>query len=114
MLKTYKDKMQMRAMVKNPINYENIRKETNIYEQNPTKIDDFNDAEEAEAKEHVQKRKEKQKNVAEKNKLLKKNKNLKKTKKKEMWERLSELNGEFKNIKKAKKEAKKMSGTIIN
>ena len=114
MLKTYKDKMQMRAMVKNPINYENIRKETNIYEQKPTKIDDFNDAEEAEAEEHVQKRKEKRKNVAEKNKLLKKNKNLKKTKKKEMWECLSEHNGDFKNIKKAKKEAKKMSGTIIN
>ena len=37
-----------------------------------------------------------------------------KVKKKEMWERLSELNGEFKNIKKAAKEAKKMSGTIIN
>ena len=105
MLKTYKDKMQMRAMVKNPINYENIRKGTNIYEQKPTKIDDFNDAEEAEAEEHVQKRKEKRKNVAEKNKLLKK---------KEMWERLSEHNGDFKNIKKAKKEAKKMSGTIIN
>ena len=31
-----------------------------------------------------------------------------------MWERLYELNGEFKNIKKATKEAKKMSGTIIN
>ena len=31
-----------------------------------------------------------------------------------MWERLSELNGEFKNIKKAKEEAKKMSETIIN
>ena len=74
MFKTYKDKMQMRAMVKNPINYENIRKETNIYEQKPTKIDDYNDAEEAEVKEHVQKRKEKRKNVAEKNKLLKKKK----------------------------------------
>ena len=74
MLKTYKDKMQMRAMIKNPINYENIRKGTNIYEQKPTKIDDFNDAEEAEAEEHVQKRKEKRKNVAEKNKLLKKTK----------------------------------------
>ena len=32
-----------------------------------------------------------------------------------MWERLSKLNGDFKNIKKTKKEAKKkMSGTIIN
>ena len=31
-----------------------------------------------------------------------------------MWERLSESNAEFKDIKKAKKEAKKMSETIIN
>ena len=30
-----------------------------------------------------------------------------KVKEKEMWERLSELNGEFKNIKKAKKRPKK-------
>ena len=30
MSKTYKDKMQMRALGKNPNNYENIRKETNI------------------------------------------------------------------------------------
>ena len=31
-----------------------------------------------------------------------------------MWERLAKLNEEFKDIKKAKKEAKKMSETIIN
>ena len=31
-----------------------------------------------------------------------------------MWERLSKLNGEFKNNKKVKKEEKKMSETIIN
>ena len=31
-----------------------------------------------------------------------------------MWERLVKLNGEFKDIKKAKKESKKMSETIIN
>ena len=32
-----------------------------------------------------------------------------------MWERLSKLNGEFKNIKEqVKKEEKKMSETIIN
>ena len=31
-----------------------------------------------------------------------------------MWERLSKLNSEFKNIKKVKKEEKKMSETIIN
>ena len=56
--------------------------------------------------------------VAENNKLLKKKKKEKteenKINEKDMWERLSKLNGEFKNIKKTKKEAKKMSGTIIN
>ena len=31
-----------------------------------------------------------------------------------MWNRLAKLNGEFKNIKKAKKEAKKMSESVIN
>ena len=31
-----------------------------------------------------------------------------------MWERLSKLNSEFKNIKNVKKEEKKMSETIIN
>ena len=31
-----------------------------------------------------------------------------------MWNRLTKLNGEFKNIKKAKKEAKKMSESVIN
>ena len=30
-----------------------------------------------------------------------------------MWGRLAELNGEFKKIKKAKKEAKKMSEIVI-
>ena len=49
--------MQMQAMGKNPINYENIRKETNIYEKKTIKIDDFNDAEEAEVKERIEKRK---------------------------------------------------------
>ena len=31
-----------------------------------------------------------------------------------MWNQLAELNGEFKNIRKAKKETKKMSETVIN
>ena len=56
--------------------------------------------------------------MAENNKLLKKKKKEKteenRINEKDMWERLSKLNGEFKNIKKTKKEAKKMSGTIIN
>ena len=37
-----------------------------------------------------------------------------KVKEDQMWQRLSELNSEFKKIKKAKKEAKKLSETIIN
>ena len=46
-------------MEKNPANYETIRKETNIYEQKPVNIDDFNKSEEAEVKEWVEKQKEK-------------------------------------------------------
>ena len=52
MFKTYKDKKQLKSsMGKNPANYETIRKETNIYEQKPVNIDDFNKSEEAEVKE---------------------------------------------------------------
>ena len=51
MFKTYRDKMQMRAVGKNPNNYESLQKETSIYEQKPINIDDFNDLEEAEVKE---------------------------------------------------------------
>ena len=47
----YKDKIQTRSIEKNPNNYENIRKETNTYEQKAINIDDFNDSEEAEVKE---------------------------------------------------------------
>ena len=46
-------------MGKNPANYETIRKETNIYEQKPVNIDDFNKSEEAEVKEWVEKQNEK-------------------------------------------------------
>ena len=59
-------------MGKNPDNYESIRNETNIYEQKPINIDDFNEAKEAEIKKRVEKRKQKRREVAEKNKLFKK------------------------------------------
>ena len=36
-----------------------------------------------------------------------------KIKEKDMWKRLNQLNDEFKEIKKSKKDAKKMSDTII-
>ena len=103
-------------MGNNPINYESIRKETNIYEQKPINIDDFNESEEAEVKQWVEKRKQRRREVAEKNKLLKKKRKAEETKRKEkdMWNRLAKLNGELKEIKKAKTESKKMSETIIN
>ena len=66
MFKTYKDKMQMGYMGKNPINYKNIWKETNIYEQKPVNYDDFNNYEEADVKEEVEKTKKKRREVAEK------------------------------------------------
>ena len=65
-IKTYKDKMQMRSIGKNPNNYDNIQKETNIYEHKPVNIDDFNDSEEADVKERVEQRKNKGTEVAEK------------------------------------------------
>ena len=59
---------------KNPQKYEGVYNETSVYEQKPIKIDDFNEAEEKEIKEPVQKRKIKRIQVAENNKLLKKEK----------------------------------------
>ena len=70
-------------MGNNPINYESIRKETNIYEQKPINIDDFNESEEAEVKQWVEKRKQRRREVAEKNKLLKKKRKAEETKRKE-------------------------------
>ena len=62
------------------------------------------------------KNKKRRRIVAEKNKLLtKKRKNdQNKIKEKDKWECLAKLNSEFKDVKKAKKESKKMSETIIN
>ena len=60
MFKTYKDKKQLeKSMGENPANYETIRKETNIYEQKSLNIDGFNEYEEAEVKERVQKQEKK-------------------------------------------------------
>ena len=71
--KIYKNKKQLESSLrKNPENYENICKETNIYEQKPVTIDNFNEVEEKEVKERVEKRKQKRREVAEQNKQLKK------------------------------------------
>ena len=114
--KTYKDKKKMEPLGKNTQNYEDIRNETYFYEQKPLKIDDFNEAEEKEVKEHVEKRKIKRREVAEKNKFEKKKKKKqeqdKKTKK-ELWDEMKDLNKEFKDMKEPKKKSKKMSKTIL-
>ena len=55
--------MQMRSMEKNPNSYESIRKETNLYEQKPINIDEFNNLEEADGKERVEKRKKRDKRL---------------------------------------------------
>ena len=46
MFKTYKDKKNIDSLGKNPQNYESVPNETSVYEQKPTKIDEFNEAEE--------------------------------------------------------------------
>ena len=52
----YKDK-KIEQFGKNPQNYKNAYAETSVFEQKPIKIDDFNEAEEKEAKELVKKEK---------------------------------------------------------
>ena len=74
MFKTYKDKKNIESLGKHPQNYENVHNETDVYEQKPIKIDDFNEVKEKEIKERVGKRKIKKREVAEKNKLKKKEK----------------------------------------
>ena len=81
MFKTYKDKKNIECLGKNPQNYENVFGETSVCEQKPIKIDDINEAEEKEVKEHIEKRKRNRREVAEKKNLLKKRKNKNKTKK---------------------------------
>ena len=56
--KTYKDKKNWEpSFWKNPDNYKTIRGETNIYEQKPINIDEFNDLEETEVGKRVNKTK---------------------------------------------------------
>ena len=64
LFKTYRDKVQMRSLGKNPANYETERKETCEYEQKPVSFDDFNDAEE-EVKKRAEKRKARPRELAE-------------------------------------------------
>ena len=81
----------------------------------PINIDDFKEVEEKLVKERVKKQRQKRRDVAEKNKLLRKKQKQEqdKVKEKQMWERLSELNKEFSDIRQSKKNSKRMSESII-
>ena len=114
--KTYKDKKQLEIFLrKNPDNYETISNDTSIFEQKPIKVDDFNEIEEKQVKERVEKRKQKRREVAENNKLLKKQRKLEENKEKEngIQKRLNELKKESRKTKKFKKQSKKFSDTIL-
>ena len=103
----------MEMLSKKPQSHEGVSNEVSVYEQKPIKIDDFNEIEEKEIKERVEKRKMKRREVTENNKLLKKKEQEDNKKETEMFTRLRELNNDFKNIKEQKRNNKKMSKTII-
>ena len=79
------------------------------------KIWSISDSEEREVKEWAEKRlaarREKAEDLKAKRRKQKSEEN--KVKEGEMWNRLNELNGEFKKIRESKKEAKKISATIV-
>ena len=73
----------MKLLGKSPKNYEEVSNDILVYGQKPIKIDNFNEAEQKEIKEHVEKRKLKRREVAENNKLLTKKKKQDKNKKRD-------------------------------
>ena len=103
----------MEMLSKKPQSHEGVSNEVSVYEQKPIKIDDFNEIEEKEIKERVEKRKMKRREVTENNKLLKKKEQEDNKKETEMFTRLRELNNDFKNIKEQKRNNKKMNKAII-
>ena len=120
--KAYRDKMLIKQdqLAKNPSNYASSaidQKEIFEFEQKPIKnFNEFSDAEEAELKKKAEIRSAEKKECAEKKRIEKRKLKLAEDKLKEgeMWNRLNELNGEFKKIKQAKNNEKKTSSTVIN
>ena len=102
--------------MKQPINYETEQQEVSEFEQKPIKnFNEFSDGEEEEYKQQAEKRiliKREQKEAA-KAKKLKIKQEEDKAKEGGMWNRLNELNSQFKTLKQSKKETKKMSATIL-
>ena len=118
MFKTYRDKMMLRqqATAKNIENYEKERQDTCEFLQKPVKnFSQFSDSEEQQIKERAEKRSVARRERAEylKAKKLKLKEENNKAKEGQIWNRLAELNSEFKKIKQTKKESKKMSSTIL-
>ena len=83
---------------KKPQSHKGICHEVSVYMQKPITIDDFNETVEKEIKELAEKRKKERWKAAENNILLKKKKQEDTKNEAEMWNRLRELNNEFKNI----------------
>ena len=110
LFKTYRDKMQIQSLGKNPINYETVRKETHVFQQKLMSVDDFNYAEEGEVKEQANKGKARQQELAENKKLLKKQKKKKKkakSKKTRFGVDLPSLMESSKRLKKPRQRLKK-------
>ena len=116
--KPYRDKIITRQqnLAKQPVNYENAQQKNCKFEQKPIKnFDDFSDGEEEDfkilaRKQNEQRREQKEASKA-KNLKIKEEEN--KANKSQMWDRLNELNSQFKTIKQAKRELEKMSATIL-
>ena len=98
MFKTYKDKKKLGMLGKKPQSHKGICHEVSVYMQKPITIDDFYETVEKEIKELAEKRKKERWKAAENNILLKKKKQEDTKNEAEMWNRLRELNNEFKNI----------------
>ena len=121
LFKTYKDKQALRyqQLAKQAINYENEHPETSEFEQKLiARFDEFNNKEELEMKEIRKKKNKKRKGkfYSEAEKAEKRAKKLEQDKIKEkfMWEKLSDLNSKFKQIKEhSNEENKKMSATVL-
>ena len=94
------------------MNYElQKQKETSEFDQKPIKnFDQFSDLEEQEVKGRVEKRLAERCEKAEDLKAKKRKKKSKenKIKESEMWDRLGELNRQFKKIRQSKKDEQKM------
>ena len=85
-------------------------------EQKPIKnVDEFRDSEEQEIKQRAEKRNAARHEKAEelRAKKIKMKEEDNKVKEGQMWNRLAELNDEFKKIKQSKKDIKKMSSTVL-